>query len=84
MNTTRLAAGDFGAMSITLLEFVVAGVLLVVAWQLGIALAPWLIQKIRGLKHDLDDVAEEIAPDHPEQVHTNHRDENGSNPYRNN
>jgi len=71
-------------MSITLLEFVVAGVLLVVAWQLGIAIAPWIIQKMRGLKHDLDDVVEEIVPDHPEQVHTNHRDENESNPYRNN
>lgn len=71
-------------MSITLLEFVVAGVLLVVAWQLGIAIAPWIMQQIRGLKHDLDDVAEEVVPDHLEQVHSKQTDETDSNPYRNN
>jgi hypothetical protein len=74
-----------GAMSITLLEFVVAGILLVVAWQLGIAIAPWIMQKIRGLKHDLDEVAEEIIPDQPEEVSSNHNKESGSNHnYRNN
>ena len=71
-------------MSITLLEFVVAGILLVVAWQLGIAIAPWIMRKIGGLKRDLDDVAEEIVPDPREQVRSNHSDETDSNPYRNN
>jgi hypothetical protein len=72
-------------MSITLLEFVVAGILLVVAWQLGIAIAPWIMQKMRGLKHDLDQVAEEIVPDQPEEVGSNHREESESNQnYRNN
>jgi len=72
-------------MSITLLEFVVAGILLVVAWQIGITIAPWIIQKIRGLKADLDEVAEEIEPDHPEALGTNHQEESGSNhKYRNN
>jgi hypothetical protein len=50
-------------MSITLLEFVVAGILLVVAWQIGVAIAPWIIQKLYGLKQDLDDVAEKIDPE---------------------
>jgi hypothetical protein len=72
-------------MSITLLEFVVAGILVVVAWQIGIAIAPWIIQKIRGLKHELDEVAEEIGPDYTEEVSSNHQEESGSNhKYRNN
>ena len=72
-------------MSITLLEFVVAGILLVVAWQIGITIAPWIIQKIRGLKADLDEVAEEIEPDHTEPISTNHPEKSGSNhKYRNN
>ena len=72
-------------MSITLLEFVVAGILLVVAWQIGIAITPWIIQKIRGLKTELDQVAEEIVPDHTEEVSPSHQEESGSNHnYRNN
>ena len=72
-------------MSITLLEFVVAGVLVVVAWQIGIIITPWIIQKIRGLKDDLDEVAEEIAPDPTETVTSNHKEEPRSNHnYRNN
>ena len=72
-------------MSITLLEFVVAGVLLVVAWQLGIAITPLIIQKIRGLKHELDEVVEEIGPDHAGEASSNHKEESGSNhKYRNN
>ena len=72
-------------MSATLLEFVIAGVLLVVAWQLGIAIAPWIIQKIRGLKHELDEVVEEIEPDHAGEARSNHKEQSGSNhKYRNN
>jgi hypothetical protein len=72
-------------MSITLLEFLVAGILIVVAWQIGIAITPWIIQRIRGLKHELDEVAEEIVPDSQEVGSTNHQEESGSNhKYRNN
>jgi hypothetical protein len=72
-------------MSITLLEFVVAAVLVVVAWQIGVTIAPWVFQKLRGLKHDLDEVAEEIEPDRTEGVTSNHQEESGSNhKYRNN
>jgi len=53
-------------MSVTLLEFVVGGVLVVVAWQLGVAIAPWIFQKLRSLKQDLDEVAEEIEPNQTE------------------
>jgi hypothetical protein len=72
-------------MSITLLEFVVAGILLVVAWQIGITITPWVIEKLRGLKSDLDEVAEEIVPDQTEPVNPNHHAESRSNhKYRNN
>ena len=72
-------------MSITLLEFVVAGILIVVAWQIGITVAPWIIQKIRGLKDELDEVAEEIGPDHTQEVRSNQQKESGSNHnYKNN
>jgi hypothetical protein len=72
-------------MSITLLEYFVAGILIVVAWQIGIIIAPWIFQKLRGLKHELDEVAEEIEPDHTEVGSSNHQEESGSNhKYRNN
>jgi hypothetical protein len=72
-------------MSITLLEFVVAGILVVVAWQIGVTVAPWIIQKIRGLKAELDEAVEEIVPDHTEEVSPDHQEETGSNhKYRNN
>ena len=54
-------------MSVTLLEFVVAGVLLVVAWQIGTAIAPWVIHRLRALKHDLDDAAEKAGSDREDQ-----------------
>ena len=72
-------------MSITLLEFVVAGILVVVAWQIGITIAPWIFQKLRGLKHEFDEVAEEIEPDHQEVVSPSQQEESRSNhKYRNN
>ena len=66
-------------MSITLLEFVVAGILLVVAWQIGLAIAPSVMRWLRTLKRDVDEVAEEgfadLDQDPPQQQnkkeHTN-------------
>ena len=72
-------------MTPTLLEFAVGVVLLVVAWQIGVTIAPWIFQKLRGLKAELDEVAEEIVPDHTEEVNPNHQEETGSNHnYKNN
>jgi hypothetical protein len=72
-------------MSMTLLEFVVAGVLLVVAWQIGITIAPWIIQRIRGLKDELDEVADEVQAAPTEKASSNHEEEsNSKHKYRNN
>ena len=44
-------------MSPTLLEFAVAIVLLVVAWQIGIIVAPMVIRWLRSLGDDVDEAA---------------------------
>ena len=46
-------------MSPTLLEFTVMIVLIVVAWQIGLAIAPNVLRWLRTLKRDVDEVAEE-------------------------
>jgi hypothetical protein len=46
-------------MSATLLELVVMIILLVVAWQIGLAIAPSVMRWIRTLKQDVDEVTEE-------------------------
>ena len=50
-------------MSPTLLELAVAIVLLVVAWQLGIAIAPSVMHWLRSLKRDVDEITEETFVD---------------------
>jgi hypothetical protein len=73
------------SMSVTLLEFVVIGILLVVAWQIGVAITPWVIQRLRGLKQDLDEVAGEVQPDSTTELTPIHKEDAGSNhKYRNN
>jgi hypothetical protein len=73
------------AMTPTLLEFAVGVVLLVVAWQIGITIAPWIIQEIRGLKTELDEVAEEVVPNQTEEVNPAYSEKSGSNHnYKNN
>ncbi len=47
-------------MSPTLLEATVAIVLIVAAWQLGIAIAPDVVRLVRSLRHDVDDVTQHI------------------------
>jgi hypothetical protein len=64
-------------MSPTLLEFVVAVAVIVVAWQIGLAIAPEVIRLIRGMKREVDEVADEALRDpqtsqHPyQEEHTN-------------
>ncbi|MEI7643173.1 MAG: hypothetical protein WCJ55_02580 [Chloroflexales bacterium] len=63
-------------MSPTLLEAAIAVVLIVVAWQLGLALAPIVIRELRAMRQSLDEAGEDslaapIAPptesDHPKK-----------------
>ena len=46
-------------MSPTLVEFTVMIILIVVAWQIGLAIAPSVLRWLRTLKRDVDEVAEE-------------------------
>ena len=50
-------------MSPTLLEFAVAIILIVVAWQIGVAIAPMILRWLRSLKRDVDEAAEEAFSD---------------------
>lgn len=60
-------------MSPTFLELAVALVLLVVAWQLGIALAPIVLRKLRELRQDIDSVSEDEANDDQDVAHEPYR-----------
>ncbi len=61
-------------MSPTLLEFAVMIVLIVVAWQIGLAIAPSVMHWLRTLKRDVDEVTEEgfadLDRDSPQQPKT--------------
>ena len=50
-------------MSPTLLEGAVAIVLIVVAWQIGLAIAPSVLHALRTLKRDVDEVADQVVVD---------------------
>ncbi len=50
-------------MSPTLLELGVAIILIVVAWQIGVAIAPAIMRGLRSLKNEVDEVAEEAFED---------------------
>ena len=65
-------------MSPTLLEFTVMIILIVVAWQIGLAIAPSIMRWLRTLKRDVDEATEEGLSDldhdtvHPHtKEHTN-------------
>lgn len=65
-------------MSPTLLELTVMIILIVVAWQIGLAIAPSVLRWLRTLKRDVDEVTEEgltdLDQDSPQQhkkEHTN-------------
>jgi len=61
-------------MSPTLLEFTVMLILIVVAWQIGLAIAPSVLRWLRTLKRDVDEVTEEgladLDRDPPQQQNT--------------
>ncbi len=54
-------------MSPTLLEFAVAILLIVVAWQIGLAIAPDVLRLLRTLRRDVDEAAEEARAEAPEE-----------------
>ena len=65
-------------MSPTLLEAAVVIILIVVAWQIGLTIAPSVLQWLRSLKEDVDQVADQSANaaddrlnSHNEKEHTN-------------
>ena len=66
-------------MSPTLLEFAMIIVLIIVAWQIGLAIAPQVLRWIRALKRDVDE-ATEAAFEDPEADQPYHQKEhtNGS------
>jgi nitrogen fixation/metabolism regulation signal transduction histidine kinase len=57
-------------MSQTLLELAVVLVLLVVAWQIGVIVAPRVLRAIRGLKDEVEQAADAALSDTPE-THSN-------------
>lgn len=60
-------------MSPTLLELALVLVLLVIAWQLGIAVAPIVLRTLRSAHRDLDaatDAARDEERDLPTDFHT--------------
>jgi hypothetical protein len=53
-------------MSPTLLEAATAIILVVAAWQLGLALAPIVLRELRAMRQSLDDASEDsLAETHP-------------------
>jgi hypothetical protein len=48
-------------MTPTLLEAFIVLVLILVAWQLGVTLAPLILHWLRGLGHSFDEAVEEIV-----------------------
>jgi hypothetical protein len=48
-----------GIMSATLLEATVAIVLIVVAWQIGVIIAPSIMRWLRGLGREIDSAADQ-------------------------
>jgi len=62
-------------MSPTLLEGAVALILLVVAWQIGVAIAPGILHFLHQLSRDVDEAVEatvvdpEESVDHQKEIH---------------
>lgn len=62
-------------MSPTLLEIAVAIVVIALAWQIGVALAPDVFRLLRGMKRDIDDVTTEVMEDeHPQTDTSAHKE----------
>ncbi len=65
-------------MSPTLLELAVAIILVVVAWQIGVAIAPSILQWLRSLKQDVDEAAEQTLRPH-EDPHNHYTEKEHTN-----
>jgi hypothetical protein len=60
-------------MSPTLLEAAIAVVLIVVAWQLGLAIAPIVLRELRTMRQSLDEVSEDsLATPIPSPTESDH------------
>lgn len=66
-------------MSPTLLEFAVAIILVVVAWQIGLVIAPSILRALRALKRDVDEAAEEALADTDQKPLEYHHKEEHNN-----
>jgi hypothetical protein len=69
-------------MTPTLLELAVAIILIVVAWQIGIAIAPAIMRGLRSLKEEVDEAAEEVVSERDQNRPNQHKEErtNGTRP----
>jgi hypothetical protein len=74
-------AGRRKPMSPTLLEAAVAIMLIVVAWQLGLAIAPIVLRELRAMRQSLDDASEDsLAETEPSPVELDHPKEQPNEP----
>ena len=76
--TCIMVAGD--SMSPTLLEAVVAIIVIVLAWQIGLALAPDVFRLLRSLKRDIDDATTEALADDPPPISSDSHQEEPHDP----
>lgn len=66
-------------MSPTLLEFAVAIIIIIVAWQIGLAVAPAILRWLQSLKHDVDQAADEGLRDLDQHTPDHHHEEEHRN-----
>ena len=70
-------------MSPTLLEFAVAIILIVVAWRIGIVVAPMVIHWLRSLGDDVDEAAAAALTDRDQdQRNQQHKEEHSNGTQR--
>jgi hypothetical protein len=63
-------------MSPTLLEFAVAIILIIVAWRIGIIVAPMIMRRLRSLGDDVDHAAAAALADRDrDQLNQPHKEE---------
>lgn len=65
-------------MSPTLLEAVMAIILIIVAWQLGIALAPIILRELRSMKESFDETSDQIEDEQEIEQYREKEQTNGS------
>lgn len=65
-------------MSPTLLEFAVVIILIIVAWQIGLAVAPSILRVLRSLKHDIDEATDEAFPETDTTPNQRHKEEHSN------